>query len=332
MIRAVHHLIRGIILIALALYIVYLVNTGNLVYYIAPRMVPYVKITALLFYVVSVHQFYAFIMSIWKKNHVSCWCSHIPENFSFKSILMYTLFIFPLILGLMLPDEMLASAMADQKGMRLSATSSIPEISQQRTTRYAETLNNKPDDTTSKETEAPTEAMDYNEDEQEVRDQNQGQMNIPNEELEDLFPYDLFTEIYAKYAMSIYNDELIRVEEESFTEILTTLDLYLDAFIGKQVEITGFVYRTDEMNDQQFAVGRFAMTCCSADAAPYGVFSEFAAANQYKDDEWVTVKGTIGKTVFNEMEIMKIDVTSIKRSEASEEPYVYPNFEFGQDL
>lgn len=338
MTRGVHHFIRAFILIGLALYIAYLVSTEHLIYYISPRMAPFVKISAFLLYMLSVHQFYFAIMGVWKKHVNLCSCSHIPEKFSFRSVIMYILFIFPLTLGLLLPDQMLSSVMADQKGMRLSATATMSNVQQVKSTLadQSENSNQQTNEALTTETlpekeqEAPKELEELEELEN-LEEQKEEEDPANLEEMEALFPYDPFTKAYAKYAMSIYDAELIKVEEHSFTEILTTLDLYLDNFIGKKIEITGFVYRTDAMNDQQFAVGRFAMICCSADAAPYGVFSEFALANQYKSDEWITVTGTIGKTNFNGFEIMKIDVTSIQKAEAPSEPYVYPNYNFGAE-
>lgn len=326
---SLHHLIRGLILIGFAMYIVYLSRTGNMTYYIAPRMEPYVKLSALLFYALAVQQLYFAIMGWWRKRSMAdCDCGHIPSGFPLKSWVMYLLFIFPLLLGSFLPDAMLGSAMADQKGMRLSAISSNPSVEKSRsqTDDAAESSDTSVEQPTTPADEPPVPA------ETEAEEEQAADIQTDAAELEALFPSDAFTEIYALYARSIYDEDTVVVDEKSYTEILTTLDLYLDAFQGKTIEITGFVYRTEAMLEQQFAVGRFAMTCCSADASPYGVFSEFADAKSLKDDEWVTITGKIGKTQFNEMDIMKIDVVSVKKTEQPEEPYVYPNYDFGSDL
>jgi uncharacterized repeat protein (TIGR03943 family) len=201
--------------------------------------------------------------------------------------------------------------MADQKGMRLSASTSNPAVM-------------KPVEEKPAKPELPSGSAPADQ-------ETKGKPTEPDD-LDALFPYDPFTEVYAKYAKSIYANDIITVDEKSYTEILTTLDLYLDAFQGKTIELTGFVYRAEGMNEQQFAIGRFAMSCCSADASPYGVFSQFVQADQLLDDEWITVRGTISKTHFNDVEIMMIDVASVKKAQKPDEPYVYPNFDFGNDL
>lgn len=322
---SLHHLIRGLILIGFALYIVYLSRTGNMTYYIAPRMEPYVKLSSLLFYALAVQQLYFAIMGWWRKRSAAeCDCGHIPSGFPLKSWVMYVLFIFPLLLGSILPDAVLGSAMADQKGMRLSALTSNPSLEKAVSDSDAVMEPN--------QSESPSASTEQPPIPKRVTEGEQTEQQYDASELQDLFPHDVFTKIYALYARSVYNQDTVVVDEKSYTEILTTLDLYLDAFQGKTIEITGFVYRTEAMLEHQFAVGRFAMTCCSADASPYGVFSEFADAKNLKDDQWVTITGKIGKTVFNDMDIMKIDVVSVKKTEQPEEPYVYPNYDFGADL
>jgi putative membrane protein len=56
-----HYFLRAAILTGFALYIMFLVKTGNIVYYIAPRMVIYVKLAAIGFYIIAVYQAYIYI-------------------------------------------------------------------------------------------------------------------------------------------------------------------------------------------------------------------------------------------------------------------------------
>ncbi|CAM3591722.1 TIGR03943 family putative permease subunit [Marinicrinis lubricantis] len=355
MTRIAHHLLRGVLLIGFSLFILFLVRTDQLSYYIAPRMALYVKLSALLLYILAAGQLYQ-AYKLHQSNRTTlqhdCGCEHIPSGFPLKSVFMYVLFALPLLLGTLLPNTVLGSAMADQKGMRLTTIASNPSLSHEV---IQEKDAGKPKQTPAdvKDEVSPHESSGINQ--TETTDlQQTNQAIAPNSEmesgsmkensesvkqgnaassdsLEELFPSSPATESFAKYARSVYDDETILVEEKSFTEILTTLHLYLDAFIGKPIEITGFIYRMEPMEPHQFAIGRFAMTCCSADAEPYGVFAEFVGAEAWPDDQWVKVKGSLSKTVFNEAEIMKLDVKSIEKTEAPKEPYVYPNWDFGSE-
>lgn len=86
------------------------------------------------------------------------------------------------------------------------------------------------------------------------------------------------------------------------------------------------------MSPNQFAVARLAISCCAADASPYGVMVEASSAGNYAEDTWVRITGTIGKTLYNDNEIVQIDAENIEKIDAPESPYVYPDYYYFDDL
>ncbi|WP_409340323.1 TIGR03943 family putative permease subunit [Paenibacillus sp. MBLB4367] len=111
-------------------------------------------------------------------------------------------------------------------------------------------------------------------------------------------------------------------------EIVQSVDLFSNNFLGKKIELSGFVYRENDMKPEQFVIARFGVSCCSADASPFGVMVESAMAINLPKDSWVKIKGIIGKTTYNQNEIMKIDAQSVAKIKAPNSPYVYPNPDF----
>jgi uncharacterized repeat protein (TIGR03943 family) len=83
------------------------------------------------------------------------------------------------------------------------------------------------------------------------------------------------------------------------------------------------------MGQQQFGVSRFAISCCSADASPYGVMAKFGKASEFATDEWVTVTGKLSTAAYNGIEIIQIDVTKITKISPPEDPYVTQDLDFG---
>lgn len=292
---SLHQFIRGLILMGFALYIVYLFKTDSILYYIAPRMLIYVKASAVGFYLISVYQLYSAFRTL-QGHKLPCDCEHPPSSSVTKNTLVYGLFVLPLLMGFMLPDSSLGSSLADKKGMNLSSSSTVKKVA---------------DSSQSVPSVTPVPVTDRT-------------------QLDTLFPAEKYTEHYAKYAKELYkSQDPIPVKEDLFMETLTTLDLYLTPFIGKKLEISGFVYRTEEMNPAQFAIGRFAMSCCSADASPYGVLAEYPNAATYSEDTWVKVTGTIEKKPFNGTDIMALKVEKVQRIQEPTNKFVYPNYEFG---
>ncbi|NBI29589.1 TIGR03943 family putative permease subunit [Chengkuizengella marina] len=351
----IHHFIKGFIFLGFFVYIVFLDKKGDLQLYIAPRMEIYVKLAALGLFIVALYHIYYFFM---KKDqhgvHCNCGHSHTTPS-SFKSLIVYSVFLMPILLGFLTPDTILGSQMAEQKGVNFSSANSLKTDESNEITQKVESedissknemnsddfnnANPKNDmlngveiiiETSYPYTDDETEELTEVQPQESIVDPSSKTMTEQSEEdLDSLFASEIFTEVYANYGKQIYTQDIIQVQEDIYIETLTTLDLFLDAFIGKKIEISGFIFRADGMNENEFAVGRFAVQCCSADASPYGVFLEYNDAESWADDEWVTIIGTIDKTTFNDFEIMKVNVKEIIRIDTPAEPYVYPNYNFG---
>jgi putative membrane protein len=305
---SVHHLIKAVILFGFAMYIVNLVKTDHILYYIAPRMVDYVKWSAIAFYIIAVYQVYLAFRAF-SGGSAACDCEHdhTASSSLLKNTIVYGLFCLPLLLGFVLPDESLGSSLAAKKGMNLSSASNVKKDAAAAQPAPSAGVPAAP---------GPAGAAD-------------GNPAAASGKLDSLFPSDKFTEHYAKFAKELYTSDIISVKEDLYIETLTTVDLYQDQFVGKKIELTGFVYRQDDMKDNQFVVGRFSIQCCSADASPFGLLVEYDRAQSFQNDHWVTVTGTIKKTKFNDMDILVVKVDKIGIAEPAKTQYVYPNFDFG---
>ncbi|NOU95775.1 TIGR03943 family protein [Paenibacillus sp. LMG 31456] len=321
-IYSLHHFIKATILFGFAMYIVHLVKTDNILFYIAPRMVDYVKWSAVAFYAIAVYQVYQAIRAFFG-SAAACDCDHdhTPSSSLLKNTVIYGLFFFPLLLGFLLPDTSMGSSLAAKKGMNLSSSSNVKK-------------------------DASTPAPNPSSPSSGATGSGNGSAAVPGAPLtpgdsagkaaasstgnqDAMFPSDKFTEHYAKLAKELYKAATIPVKEDMYIETLTTVDLYLDQFVGKKLELTGFVYRQEDMKDNQFVVGRFSIQCCSADASPFGVLVEYDRAKNFADDSWVTVTGTIQKAKFNDIDVIMLKVEKVAKAEPAKTQYVYPNIDFG---
>jgi putative membrane protein len=213
---------------------------------------------------------------------------------------------FPLLLGFILPNATMGTALAAKKGMNLSASTSRVVQARPETV-----ITVKP---------ATVEPL--------ISNQPTDGKSLTDEQLDDLFVTDEYNEDFARLSKQIYQNDVIVVKDELYMEILTAIDLFLESFVGKTIEISGFVYREPDMNQNQFVVGRFAMDCCSADALPYGVLIEDTNGSEYKNDTWIKVRGQIDTTIYNGNEIMVFKPESIESIAAPATPYIYPNYDF----
>ncbi|WP_027085601.1 TIGR03943 family putative permease subunit [Cohnella panacarvi] len=141
-------------------------------------------------------------------------------------------------------------------------------------------------------------------------------------------PSDPFLRSFAKYGQELSKQDPIRVQDDRFIETLTALDLYKQAFIGRTVQIQGFVYRERGMNNRQFSVTRFAMSCCSADAYPYGILVKDDNAYSIEENEWVSVTGTLSLASYNGIEAIQLVANDIRYIQPPDNPYVSPDVYF----
>ena len=66
------------------------------------------------------------------------------------------------------------------------------------------------------------------------------------------------------------------------------------------------------------------MWCCAADLSPVGCLVDCGRSMDFKEDDWVVVKGTVGLTADGASLMLKAQ--SIEAAEKPEEEYIYPSF------
>lgn len=113
-------MIRALILLGFALYIAKLSSTGSLHYYVAPEMHLWLRISVIPLVLMSVATAWRTLLH--KKTEADCGCAgHAKTRSQLKNTIIHAIFIFPLALGVLLPDEALGSMAASRKGMTLGS-------------------------------------------------------------------------------------------------------------------------------------------------------------------------------------------------------------------
>jgi putative membrane protein len=118
----------------------------------------------------------------------------------------------------------------------------------------------------------------------------------------------------------------IIVKDEYFLDVLDIISNDLNSFIGKEMDIVGFVYKEPDFKADQFVIARFAISCCVADSSVYGIVATTDISHPVVMDEWIRVTGIISKTNVNDWDLPNLQITDIKRIEQPEDPYVYENY------
>lgn len=331
-----HHVVRTVILLGLAVYIAFLVESDTLQLYIGIRIRPLVKISSLIVYALAVIQgFIAY--RAYRGSIIECeCCSGAKEKSWLQSGFLYGMLALPLLLGFTLPDTVLGGSFASKKGMILGAatTPNLGDMyAKQQAAMSGSTAGNNSNGAAGDAGNATNDESSDTSPSADSGERKSEQIAAPAEasgiSADPVFiGADAFEEELAVLAERLYAQPIIEVRTDIYMEILTTIVTFQEQFAGKEIELTGFVYREKNLDKNQLVVGRIAVQCCTADATPYGVLTEFPEASGFADDTWVKLKGTLGQTQYNGNTIIKVEVTESEVIPAPDNPYIYPNYDF----
>ncbi len=96
------------------------------------------------------------------------------------------------------------------------------------------------------------------------------------------------------------------------------------ALDGRDVDVTGFVYRDGRNKPDQFWVSRFVVSCCVADAAAIGMLVQTSNAEKLATDSWVRVTGKLKAGEFAGELIPIVIAERVELTQQPEHPYLYP--------
>lgn len=92
----------------------------------------------------------------------------------------------------------------------------------------------------------------------------------------------------------------ILVVNEANAMILDDIRINPKKYIGRNLEIRGFVCKESYLNKNQFIIGRIVMDCCAADSKIVGIIGEYDKVYDLNENENIIVRGTIGSSTIKD--------------------------------
>jgi putative membrane protein len=286
-----HTFIRGIIFIGYALMIFKLFITFNLQNFVASKMHLYLYFGLGVFIFLGALQVIRGTSPYVEEHHCGCEGHELPKG-AFRSILVYSLFVLPILAGFLFPNNLLDSSVAAKRGVK-----------------YGEGLFAKPPSSSEQITE-------------EEASEN------PKEIIFDITPtidsnadFPLESDI-EKLKEKVYSAEKIYVREEQFIPTLSVIDENVEEFVGREIQMTGFVYKDESFSGDEIVISRFTITCCVADASVYGLLAKDASLSNLEPDTWIKVSGIIDTIEYNGNKMPVIKKPVFEVIQVPENPYV----------
>ena len=124
-----------------------------------------------------------------------------------------------------------------------------------------------------------------------------------------------------------------QVQSQRMQMIQPELNKIQAKYEGKTIRVRGFaIKKADFLPNGYFAIGKYAISCCAADAGFTGFMSKYDN-DKIKVNRWYEVEGILrkGKDKDNN-DTMYIEVINIKEIDSKkEEQYVYPCYSYGDN-
>ncbi|SHO52700.1 TIGR03943 family putative permease subunit [Anaerocolumna xylanovorans] len=273
--------------IALALFLVYELLSGKVYYYVHPRYKYGIWFAAIALFVFA----FSMIGELKKGRH----------NSGLKRYLIYLL---PILLAFLFPDI--------EGG---NGNVAIAQSSRGGNSLYENTVDKTDND--------PGAVSDSTQDSGSITgDSTQDSENITSDGTDDTGGAVIEKDRSLKYKNKT-SDGAILITDDEFSCWYFELFDYLKDFKGKRYQFTAQVFTSDELKADQFLAGRYIMTCCAVDLMGYGIITDSTLSSKLKENEWITVTGTIGEYNYKGTKVPLLKDAVISKTKAPKEEYVY---------
>lgn len=147
---------------------------------------------------------------------------------------------------------------------------------------------------------------------------------VNNKGLNSQFTSEISKKEYRPLAPELRKTNLIKVSDSNFIEVMSELYRFPQEYIGKEIDMKGFIYKDASTPPEHFSLIRFIVGCCVADALPSGAFCEINNADEYTNGSWYQIQGVIEASEREGKLFPVVKVTWIKSIPANTTPYVFP--------
>lgn len=296
------HFFRAVVLAAFGLLFLKLHITDEIYKYINPKYEHLSQLAAAIFFFF----FFIQLFRVWEKpdvHHCDCGHDHGHSTSLSKKVLNYSIILFPLVTGFSIAPAVLDASIAEKKGIMLQGSSKSSEESAK-----AAATNPEPERDV-KEEFAELEA------EQKLYEEQQA---LPNNNY-------LTQEQYDNKMAKLDRVSDVTMDEAVFEPYYEKISMNPEAYVGKKITVSGFIYKEEGFAPNQLVVSRYLITHCIADASIIGFLTEFEQdINSLQSDSWIEVQGTLELGKYNGSQLPIIRAQNWKIIDQPKKPYVYP--------
>ena len=130
-------------------------------------------------------------------------------------------------------------------------------------------------------------------------------------------------------SMQLVKDGAIVMTNENF--IKNYEDIYGNScnYVGKIINMKGFIYKQNDLKEDELILSRMLVSCCMADVQLVGLLCEHKGAEVFTEGTFVSVEGILGEREYKDPKsgetvvIPIIKVTEIEKIDKLSNEYIY---------
>lgn len=124
------------------------------------------------------------------------------------------------------------------------------------------------------------------------------------------------------------NDDIVipdnaNISAENYTNVLKAVHDNLSTYIGQKISFSGYVYRVDDIKEDEFILARDMIINSNNQSVVVGFLCKHNNAKDYENGTWINISGIISKGDYHG-EIPILEINNISKIEKPENEFVYP--------
>ena len=123
---------------------------------------------------------------------------------------------------------------------------------------------------------------------------------------------------------NIREDEVSTISSKNYTNILKTVNEDVDTYIGKKIKFTGYIYRVNDLSENQFILARNMVISSDYQYVIVGFLCEYNDIKDFQNSTWVEITGEIQKGSYHGSDMPIVKISNIKKVDKPNDEYVYP--------
>lgn len=124
-------------------------------------------------------------------------------------------------------------------------------------------------------------------------------------------------------ALCLFEGTIV-MDDNNYFQWIQEIYENMDQYLGKKIQVTGFVFKSEQFDEDLFVPARMMMTCCVADMQPIGLLCVYDQVASLEDGDWIQVRGTLGMRDFEGVSSPVIIASVVEEAVKPEIDYIYP--------